>query len=298
VLRRNQKRSLASLLCIGFGLFASAARPVFPAGLPLKLNPDSIEVGMFYEGVQVRVESVVPRDSKVVVIVRGQQKEENLNHKGKVGPIWVNSGKLAVSNVPSLFFLFSAEPVSSILRRDVIDKYELDELAIRDQLRIHPEGEDTGAIRDDFIKLKIAEGAFRVIRSGWSIGPAGESGVPWTMEFRWPKRAPAADYVVSAYECRNGAVMRQASVPLKVVRVGPAAELAFLAEQHGSLYGLISVLVAVLAGFGIDFLAMLLRPRKAPALKAPIAESTQAETAAAVGGGPRAREEQRSSRQK
>jgi hypothetical protein len=97
------------------------------------------------------------------------------------------------------------------------------------------------------------------------------------------------DYVVSAYECRNGAVVRQTSVPLKVVRVGLAAELAFLADQHESLYGLIAVLAAAMAGFGIDFLAMLLRPRKVPAVRQPAALPVAEEALAGTTGGKKLR---------
>ncbi len=83
-----------------------------------------------------------------------------------------------------------------------------------------------------------------------------ESGghAPFSLAFRWPKKAPPGNYEVRVYEVVGGAVVRDASVPFSVVRTGFPAWLSALAENRAPLYGATAVLVAVLAGFGIDLL--------------------------------------------
>jgi hypothetical protein len=57
-------------------------------------------------------------------------------------------------------------------------------------------------------------------------------------------------------------VINVVSAPLPVVEVGLPAWLAAIATQRAAAYGVAAVLAAVLAGFGIDFLAALVFGRR------------------------------------
>jgi hypothetical protein len=57
-------------------------------------------------------------------------------------------------------------------------------------------------------------------------------------------------------------VVNKADVDLAVVEVGFPALIARLARDRASLYGIISVIIAMVAGFGIDFIPSRLFKRK------------------------------------
>ena len=90
---------------------------------------------------------------------------------------------------------------------------------------------------------------------------AGERST-FSLQFQWPKKAPPAEYEVTVYEVRDGAVIRGLAVPIEVVRTGFPAWLAAMAENRASLYGTVAVIIAAMAGFGIDFLTTRLFGRK------------------------------------
>lgn len=74
--------------------------------------------------------------------------------------------------------------------------------------------------------------------------------------------AQPGSYTVTAYECRQGRVVRQSQATLAVRRVGLPATVAALAHQRPAQYAGLAVIAAMIAGFGIDFVISRLRGKK------------------------------------
>ena len=254
-------RGSVSLLLLSLPVAVWADGPGRPR---LKLTPERIEMGSFYNGARLKVEGLVGRGSKAIVVVRGADKHESFNRKARFGFIWLNAGSVRISGAPSLFLCFSPEPVRALLDAEVIGQRLLDEASIQAQLQIDPEQTPAQAteVRSDFLALKTEEGLYKVYPGGLKMGAPVAEGTPFSAEFLWPKNAPPASYTVKVLECRDRTVIAETSVPLEVVKVGFPQSIAVLSTQHAAYYGLIAVLTAVCAGFAIDFLASRLFGRR------------------------------------
>jgi uncharacterized protein (TIGR02186 family) len=231
-------------------VFAVAALfgPAFAAGPSVKLTPEIIRMGAFYSGEWMRISGTVAPGSKVIVLLRGPRTEEVFNRKGRVGPIWINTGKVHISGVPSLFLCYSSEPVNRLLHRDEIERRQLDDQAILRQMVVTPKEMDHATVRADFIALKTGENVYRMISGGVKMGAAGAAGVPYSVDFHWPRKAPPAHYEVRVYECRDGALVGRTTAALDVIEIGFPAMMVALATEHASLYGRGAVLIAALGG--------------------------------------------------
>ena len=230
--------------------------------IPVKVTPPFIGMGLFYTGADVRIEGVVSAGSKVVVVVRGGQRAEVFNRKVRMGPIWITSGKVAISGVPSLFLRFTDGMLRDSLAREDIDRYQIDQSAIQRQMEIHPD-HDHEIMVASWLSLKAHDGTYALVRDGVKMGQPRDGAVPFSVHFAWPRKSPPGLYTVSVYEYRERAVVGAAEVPLPVERVGFPAWLVVVVKQRSLLYGLIAVLVAAVAGFGIDLLVALVFGRKA-----------------------------------
>lgn len=228
--------------------------------LAAKISPQRIEVGAFYDGALVTVEGVARAGSKIIVTVVGSEAEERFNRKGRFGPIWLNSGRVRISGMPSLFLRFSAAPVASILSRECLARHGLDMDSRMKRMRAEPLTGD-GQIRADYLALKLEDGSYVFGDSGVHMTESAGAAA-FTLRFQWPKKAPPARYEVHVYEARDGAVVREFSMPLEVVRTGFPAWLAEVAQDRPALYGMAAVLTAAFAGFGIDLLTRRLFGRK------------------------------------
>ncbi len=241
--------------------------PVLPNGLAtpvVRLTPKRIEMGSFYSGARLRVDGLVSGAAKAVVVIRGAETKDVFNKKARFGFVWANAGKVTISRTPSLFLCFSPEPVHNMLNSDTIRHRLLDEAVIQALMLIEPEQEARTAavLRSNYLALKKANGLYCILPGSLNMGQPTEGGTPYSAEFLWPKKAPPASYTVTVLECRGGMVTGEASISLEVVKVGFPATLAVLAYDRAPLYGLLAVLMAVAAGFGIDFLAAKLFGKK------------------------------------
>jgi uncharacterized protein (TIGR02186 family) len=263
-------------LRLGLILGIAGLLPQASANTPsVKLEPPVIRMGAFYSGEWMRISGTVAPGSKVIVLLRGPRTEEVFNRKGRVGPIWINTGKVHISGVPSLFLCYSSEPVENLLHRDEIERRQLDDAAIRRQMIVTPKELDHADVRADFIELKTEDNVYRMIADGVEMGTPGPDGVPYSVRFHWPRKAPPDHYQIRVYECRDGLLVGRATALLDVVKIGFPEFMAYQATEHSSWYGIAAVLIAALGGFGIDFLVALLRKklRREPAGASDLAAS-------------------------
>jgi hypothetical protein len=232
--------------------------------LTCTVSPRVIEAGAFYNGASVRIQGTAAYGSKVIVTIAGRDGAERFGRKAQIGPIWLNAGKVRISGAPSLFLRFSPAPVTSLLSQDAIVRQRLDEKSLMARIRIEPPSadyRDDVATRNSYLALRKGEGTYSFGNRGIVMGDAGQC-ASYALDLRWPKLAPPMIYEVRVYEVVQGAVARETSADLSVVRTGFPAWLAGMAANRASLYGVVSVLIGALAGFGIDRLTTLLFRRK------------------------------------
>ena len=194
----------------------------------------------------------------------GVTKDEVFNKKARVGPIWINVDKVHVTGPPSLFLRFSSEDVHTFLDRQTIDAYALDELSIRNRMHIRTEHglrdpEALKVIGDDYLDLKKKDGSYRRIADRVHVTESGNGEEHYSLEFGWPKLALPGSYQVEVYACRDGRIVGQSGSCSAIGR-GRASRHSWRMprENHAYGYGILAVILAVIAGFGIDALAVLI----------------------------------------
>lgn len=296
--RQNETRLV---LPAGFGFLRRVARTLsagallliglFPASYAqapsLHIEPSAIRKDIFYNGATLQVEGVAPSATNVIVVIRGSQASELFNKKGRVGPIWINTDKIHIANVPSLFLSYSSAPIGSILAPASIDAYQLDEASLKQHLtcRCHcqcstagnmqgesiaackgvkPDPQYAAIIRDSFLKLKEQEGSYQ-FHPGTVRLAASPGGTQYSLRVNWPKSAPTGTYQVEVYACKDRSVVDRASTSLEVGEAGLPLYMADWATSRAWAYGIVAVLLAVFSGFAIDAItSRLRRPRRAP----------------------------------
>ncbi len=244
------------LLPIFAGILHGAG--TLPTRPPCRVTPRVIEVGAFYDGANVRVEGIAAPNSQVIVTVTGPDRAEAFNRKARFGPAWLNAGKVRISGVPSLFLRFSSGPMCRAAPG-------FDEVSLIARMRVDPssaDGRGDAKLRADYLALKKEDGVYVFADRGVVLDAPDARGSAFRIDFRWPKKAPPAEYTVHVFEVRDESVITETAIPVSVVRMGFPAWLAGLAENRASLYGMTAILIGAMAGFGIDFLTTMLFRKK------------------------------------
>jgi uncharacterized protein (TIGR02186 family) len=263
MLHRKSFHFVVALLASLVAGMAQAASP--PQGVVVTVTPSVIPMGTFYSGGKVHVEGTVPLASEVIIAVRGPETTEVFNQVGRAGPIWVNTGKVSISGIPSLLLIFSTKRVCDCLCREEIDRGQLDAAAIKSEIKVKPLTNNTDLIAGEFLKLKFRQGSYQLENGGIQMAGSEEARQRFMLDFDWPRNASPGTYVVRVSACQGGNVSDSLEIPLNVVEVGFPAMIAGLAKDRPATYGIISVVAAVIAGFGIDFLTTRIFKKKVSA---------------------------------
>lgn len=223
------------------------------ASLSFKANHDHIKMDFFYHGSTVSVKGQTDAGTDLVIKIISQEGDQLLRKKGKAGGVlWMNVGELHFKNTPNLYFLHSTKELNEILSFEEINKYGLGYKALGDHIEIDPvkTADEKHTWFSEFVKYKESSSLYTT--SQGKIETTADNGKQdFSIVCDWPYQAPAGDYTVTVYSIKDGKVIATAEHSVVVEKVGVTKSLFDMAENNGGLYGAISVLAAIGAGFGV-----------------------------------------------
>ncbi len=223
------------------------------AALPIQINlkPNCIRMGATFDGTTIFVTGEIPVDSEVLIRLVGHFGDTKLKKKGRaLGFLWMNMGTVEFRNIPSVFLLLPSNSLEKLLRtdKDRWQKLGLGFEAIEKQTEVIPASEDKHRLFEDFLKLKESTDLYGIQKNRVQYGKADGSMKTFTASMSIPSAIPQGSYNVQAFVIKNAAIVTMAEEQINAAEVGFPAALAFLAYRHATLYGVLAVVVAIIAG--------------------------------------------------
>ncbi len=237
----------AALVALALARPARAQSDAIAQRASIEVQPREIQIGMSYRGTKVHVEGVAPAGYRLALLCLGEESKVELKRKGKVWQLlWMNVGDVSFERVPSLYLASyepRAEDRSATGGAGALPAYD----GIEERALPARADADTRQLFREFIKLKEEE---QLYSSGaLRLDGRGAEATRISADFWLPASAPAGSYEVRMVGYRAGVSELLASRKLVTRRVGLAHLISEAAERHGLLYGLLSVILAIGAGF-------------------------------------------------
>lgn len=234
-----------------------AAALAFPsvglAALTARANHDHITIDSFYHGSEVSVRGICDPGVDLVVKIESPDGHMALKKKDKVGGIlWMNVGEVNFEEVPDLYFVQSTADPETILVQEDQDANVIGYPALERHVVIEPvkDEADRAKLFGQFLKLKQSSNLYFARTGGFDI--TEKDGVRnYYMKFEWPYQAKPGNYKVTVFAVKDGRVVETAEAAINVEQVGTIKTLSGMAKNNGALYGFISIIVALAAGFGV-----------------------------------------------
>lgn len=237
------------------------ATPAKAEQIVLGLSRDRVAITATFEGSDILVFGAIKREAPipstgdlgVIVTVAGPDLPVTVRRKERRFGIWVNTDNVEVSAAPTFYAVASSGPMREVLR-DVED--------LRYRVTIPRAIRSVGAIVSD--SPNFTEALIR-IRAGQELYQVLEGSVDVEQEtlFRTAITLPAnlteGDYVVRILLTRDGRVIDEYVATIPVQKVGLERWLYNLAHENAFLYGLMSLSIAIAAGWGASAAFSLLR---------------------------------------
>jgi uncharacterized protein (TIGR02186 family) len=252
-------RPLLLALALAFAAPAAAQAPeaatapaIAPGGtaddLPAAVAEEQISVSSDYRGTVIDVWGVNPDRrgrGDVVVVVRGPSQPAVVMRKRRVAGLWVNGDPVHFSEAPAFFAVLSTRPLRQIASPQAIWSLQLDPAASARLAGATPEGTDPSDYRAALVRLRESQGLYQEVRNGIRI----YSGGMFRAQVRLPANAPIARYHADTYLFRDGRLISSARRELNVSRVGVERRIHDLATNASLIYGVLTVMLALAAGW-------------------------------------------------
>jgi len=254
VIKKILAISTISMACLVGRLHAADAS----TALGVTMQPKHILIGAAYNGMQISVAGKIPSDAAAFIRLTGKLEHNRLKQKGRaLGLLWMNLDSVEISKVPNVFLLYLPPGAgdASQTGQPTWRKLGIGLEGLRRQVDIVAHDANKGALFDEFVKLKEKSGLYGMVENAIHYEQNDGAMKTFNATLALPASLPQGTYRFELMAIKDGAV--EGSVVRNIVarEVGMPAWISRLAFDHGTLYGVLAVLVAVVAGLftGIMF---------------------------------------------
>ncbi len=239
------------------------AWPAAAEEVVLGLSKDRVAITTSFDGSEILIFGAVKRDSpvpdgpplEVIVTVSGPSEPVVVRRKENRFGIWVNIDAVEVDAAPSFYAVATSAPLRSVLTEveDLRHRVSIPR-AIR-SVGAPPNILDAENFTDALIRIKGANDQYQLLEN--------QVAVDQQTLFRTSVRLPAAlvegDYTARIFLTRGGEVVSFTETRIDVDKVGMERWLFDLSRQQPLIYGLMSLAIAIAAGWGASAAFSLLR---------------------------------------
>ncbi len=217
--------------------------------LAIDLSQDLIGISTSFKGADVLLFGATEGDGDVIVVVRSPNSQVIVRRKERVAGIWVNAAELVFDDAPGFYHVAASAPLEDLLPLPVLDANQI--------------GTDHIAFNPHFLTSLNQEEAFRsaLIRNKQRSNLYTDG--LRTVKFRGdrlfrtrvalPANVPTGDYKVTVYLVQDGEISDRSDSLLQVRKVGFEAKVTEFAFEQAPVYGLIAIIIALIAGWFAGF---------------------------------------------
>jgi uncharacterized protein (TIGR02186 family) len=179
----------------------------------------------------------------VIIVIRAPSQPLVARHKERVAGIWVNTPGKVFPSVPGFYAALSTRPIRAITSDETLKMLGIG-LANVDFGRDSKDDADEETYRSAVIRLKEKQRLFQEHDDG--VAFIGRSLFRATVSL--PVNVPIGRYTADVYLFRDGGLVSKNQSTLEVNKAGFEQMVYLLAFTHPFIYGVLAVLMAVLAG--------------------------------------------------
>lgn len=226
--------------------------------LPLKaeqvvagLSQEAISITTNFAGSEILIYGAVRREEpppgtapmEVIVTVQGPSRPVTVRRKDRRFGIWVNTDASRIDAAPSFYAVASTGPLAEVLSQTEDLRHGI---SLGRAIRAVGTGlADQAEFNAALIRIRRAEGAYQLNDSAVRF----REQTLFDTAIRLPANLTEGDYVTRIFLTRGGAVVDVHEQTIPVRKVGLERAIYTLAHERPLIYGLLSLFIAIAAGW-------------------------------------------------
>jgi len=234
-----------------------AVVPLPPSASPEQvvagLSNSAVSINTSFDGSDILIYGAIKRDSPapdgpldVIVTIEAPSQALTVWQKTRRFGIWVNTDQVQIGAAPSFYAVASTGPLADILTPDYDNRYRISLPLVLRAFAGASEVDDTLPYTEALLRLREANGHYLQDEGAVTL----VEDTLFRTDIRLPANLVEGQYRARIFLLREGAVIDAYSAAIDVRKVGLERWLYRLAFDQPLLYGLMSLAVAVIAGWG------------------------------------------------
>jgi uncharacterized protein (TIGR02186 family) len=236
------------------------AMPVQAEEIVLGLSRDEVSITATFDGSDILIFGAIKRDAPspegelgVIVTVSGPDQHITVRRKDRRFGIWVNVDDVIIDSAPSFYAVASTSPLTDILRASEDLKYRI---TIPQVIRnVGTNVLDSQSFSRALTRIREGERLYQVLEGSVDIS----SDTLFNTSIELPANLTEGDYSTRIFLTRDGNVIDSYETAIPVQKVGLERWLYTLAHENAFLYGLMSLAIAIAAGWTASAVFTLFR---------------------------------------
>ncbi len=244
-------------------LLAVLALPARGEEVVASLSQDTIAITANFDGSEVFVFGAVKRAAPapdgapldVVVALQGPLAPVTVRRKERVAGIWVNTQAVEVDLAPAFYAVATTRPFEEVLSQTEDLRHAVSiPRAIR-SVGAPPDVQDSQAFTEALIRLRADSGVYRLEEGEVAL----EEQTLFSTRFELPANLVEGPYRARIFLTRDRDVVDLYEAQIEVRKVGLERMVWMLAHDAPFLYGSLSLLLAIVAGWAASAVFRLIR---------------------------------------
>lgn len=241
--------------------FLLLALPVKAEEIVLGLSRDEVSITATFDGSDILIFGAIKRDAPkpdgelgVIVTVSGPDQQVTVRRKDRRFGIWVNVDDVEIDAAPSFYAVASNAPLNDILRasEDLRQRITVPQV-IRN---VGTNVLDSQSFSRALMRIRADQDLYQVLEGAVDIS----SDTLFNTSIELPANLTEGDYATRIFLTRDGTVIDTYETAIPVKKVGLERWLYNLSRENAFLYGLMSLAIAIAAGWTASAAFSLLRP--------------------------------------
>ena len=228
--------------------------PPRPEQIVAGLSRDDVDITTNFDGSDILIYGAINRQTPippgqpldVIVTVEGPARAVTVRHKERRFGVWVNTGRVGVGAAPSFYVVATTRPLGRILNPRDDQRFRISIPMAMRAFSGQAEVEDVVPYTEAFVHLREGAGLYR--QDDGAVLLAEQT--LFRADVRLPANLIEGFYSTRIFLLRDGLVLDSFRAPIEVRKVGLERWLYRLALDQPFLYGIMSLAIAVAAGWG------------------------------------------------
>jgi uncharacterized protein (TIGR02186 family) len=219
------------------------------------MSQNRVSITADFDGSEILIYGAVKRETppptdrgalEVIVTVEGPSTPVAVRRKARVAGIWINTASVLVDSAPSFYAVATTGPLDNILSDTDNLRYGITIERVIRAVGITAEADKAGEFLLGLLRVRTDEGRFRVLQGKVEL----TEDTLFRTDIILPANLTDGDYKVRLFLLRDKRVIASQERVIGVRKEGLERFIFNLAQERPLLYGLISLALAALAGWG------------------------------------------------